>query len=118
MQDVTTRQKEREQLLALNRKVTGIIAFVVGPLFVANLGWQAFLVPKWQFFALTGAMVLTFVLWARRVPGPPIGGECRRVGRFRTPPDNSRTAVSPESTRTRAAPASGHKTLTLRHRVC
>ncbi len=63
MQDVTTRQKEREQLLALNRKVTGIIAFVVGPLFVANLGWQAFLVPKWQFFALTGAMVLTFVLW-------------------------------------------------------
>jgi methyl-accepting chemotaxis protein len=63
LQDGTTRGRERERLLALNGRVTGITAFLVAPLVVANLAFQAFLVPTWQFFALTGAMVITTLLW-------------------------------------------------------
>ncbi|MGI5863474.1 MAG: ATP-binding protein [Myxococcales bacterium] len=63
MVDAATRSLERERLLAVNGRVAFFIAFVVAPLVVANLGYQALLQPNWQFKSLTAAAGLLGLLW-------------------------------------------------------
>ncbi|HCF57512.1 MAG TPA: hypothetical protein DFS52_05910 [Myxococcales bacterium] len=63
MVDAATRSMERERLFALNGRVTFVTAFVVAPLVLLNLGYQALRQPIWQFEALTAAAVLLGLLW-------------------------------------------------------
>ncbi|MGI5862544.1 MAG: hypothetical protein ACOX6T_10880 [Myxococcales bacterium] len=63
-QDFGTRGLEREQLLALNRRTTAITGFIVSPVVIANLAYQAHVAGHWQFWALTAAMVATAIAWA------------------------------------------------------
>ncbi|MGC4117399.1 MAG: methyl-accepting chemotaxis protein [Myxococcales bacterium] len=62
--DLEARAREREGLLALHRRVSVIVAFLVGPVVVANLVAQALFVPCWQSWLTAGGMVLATLLWS------------------------------------------------------
>ncbi|MBI5543356.1 MAG: hypothetical protein HY901_05670 [Deltaproteobacteria bacterium] len=57
------RARERHGLLALHRRVSAIVAFLVGPVVVLNLVAQAMATPCWQGRLLVGAMGLTSLCW-------------------------------------------------------